>query len=148
MATLLHWTLPNSTAGATVTRSSVTRVSVPSPSWEPFLLGKWAGYCEGFFQDLGRISPKELATMIAKGSLSTANLSFAAESMGLATDHGFVIGTLVPLLVHDSAVVREGAIYGLAKHLTGDLEQRLRNMAQADASWGVRQAAQEALQQG
>jgi hypothetical protein len=52
---------------------------------------------------------------------------------------------LKPLLGHASAVVREGAIYGLQKHLDADVRASLEMLARSDSSAGVRSAAEDAL---
>lgn len=83
------------------------------------------------------------------------DLTFHAERLGDADDIASAYAELRRLLVHASPVVREGAVYGLAKLRARGLEPGkkdcpieilLRNVAEIDASPGVREAAREALE--
>lgn len=58
------------------------------------------------------------------------------------------IAFCLPLLAHFDAVVREGAIYGLAPHLhvSPAAVEALRHSATTDPSPGVRAAARDALE--
>jgi len=76
-------------------------------------------------------------------------MSHAAEILGRATAHRPADGAvwvLETLLEHASAPVREGAIYGLAYHLDPRVRQVLERVAREDASDGVREAAEETLE--
>jgi len=87
--------------------------------------------------------PHELAKVISGGQLEPANLTFAAEAMGQCKDDDLVRNTLIPLLRHDEAIVREGAIYGLENHKNSDVSAVLSWMAQNDPSPCIRDLATE-----
>ena len=91
-------------------------------------------------------SCREDAALDRLAALEPADLTFAAEDLGRGEDHHMIRRALMPLLDHASAVVREGAIYGLTRHLTPEVCARLRDMAATDPSPGVRDAATEALE--
>jgi HEAT repeats len=61
--------------------------------------------------------------------------------VGLLTDSVVVRETLLPLLRHESAVVREGVIYGISHHLNDEALAMLRKIATLDSSPAVRNAA-------
>jgi HEAT repeat protein len=87
----------------------------------------------------------QLADLIETGTLADSDLTFAAEELG-AHDSPRVRAVLLRLLEHPSAVVREGAIYGLARgDLTDDIAAALTKLAKLDTSDGVRSAAIGAL---
>jgi hypothetical protein len=109
------------------------------------LLRKWGGYCRGVFEDLAALAPKELADLIATSTLEPKDLTYAAEILGSVRNPMLVVPTLLPLLGSPSPVVREGAVYGLALHLTNEVTARLRNVSEQDASPGVRTAARDIL---
>jgi len=72
-------------------------------------------------------------------------LTFAAEIAGRIPDDGAVRAVLTPLLEHASALVREGAIYGLRGHFDDAATKKLRELAQADPSPAIRQSASDTL---
>jgi len=111
------------------------------------VLQKWGGYCRGVFEDLAALAPKELADLIATSTLEPKDLTYAAEILGSVRNPTLVVPTLLPLLGSPSSVVREGAVYGLAQHLTHDVTARLRNVSERDASPGVRTAARDVLEE-
>lgn len=100
---------------------------------------------ELFFEELALQNPQHLLAML--DSLCDAELSFAAEAIGRVTDERVAIQTLAPLLSHASAVVREGAVYGLQRVSADDEDIRLllQAIAAHDPSPGVRDAANEAI---
>lgn len=100
---------------------------------------------ERYFNYLATNDPFRLASIINSGSLKNSQLTFAAEALGHATDRMVVITTLTALLRHPSAIVREGAIYGLQSHLSSEVHEQLRILADSDPSAGVRAAAIETL---
>jgi hypothetical protein len=57
-----------------------------------------------------------------------------------------VVPALLTLLASESALVREGAIYGLAHHDRPEVVQRLGKIATDDPSPGVRAAAADVLE--
>lgn len=106
---------------------------------------QWPAPCEAAFECILQRSPSQLAMLIAAGDLTAADLTFAAETLGRSLDGELVRGALVPLLGHTSAVVREGAVYGLSRHLDVGVRDQLIALASCDPSPGVRTAARDAL---
>jgi HEAT repeat protein len=110
--------------------------------------GMFKEHCEEEFAFLAKRHPTRLLSLIG-GELQTRPelLTFAAEAAGRISSTSAVIASLLPLLTHPDPVVREGAIYGLQPHLEGSIEARaaLRELAVADLSPGVRDAARDAL---
>ena len=95
-----------------------------------------------------RLAAKEapdLVALVTSGALPPSQLTFAAEAVGRINNSVLVRDTLLPLLKHASAVVREGAIYGLSNHLDDDARDVIKLIAQSDPSLGVRAAAAELL---
>lgn len=88
-----------------------------------------------------------LAARIASGETSLVDLSFDAESLGQCPDSDLVRRTLTPLLSHVSAIVREGAIYGILKHQDDAVRAMLAAIAAHDVSIAVRQAAMDAIEE-
>jgi len=109
---------------------------------------KWKESCEGAFEFLAAKYPKSLLQLIVEGRLEPADLTFAAEIAGHIASSEKVVRALRPLLSHSAAVVREGAIYGLAAHLDDSLRAELRRMSSADASAAVRTAATDVSDEG
>ena len=116
---------------------------------------KWPEPCERAFEYLLRHHPAALLTWVQSGRLDAADLTFAAEIAGRATDSPSVRRVLAPLLAHREAVVREGAIYGLGRHIDGlavhldvEIQGRLRELVATDPSAAVREAAQDAIGRG
>lgn len=105
--------------------------------------------CEDTFKKLAGEDPKQLLEWMASGELQPPDLAFAAEIAGqvLCTDD--VIQTLLLLLQHKSAPVREGAIYGINNHLTNSVAaiSAIYKMSMEDESIGVREAAAEVIQE-
>jgi HEAT repeat protein len=97
------------------------------------------------FRSYAATTPMKLLELLP--SLGDVDLSFAAEALGTASDSGLAVPALLALLDHRSAPVREGAIYGLEKHLerSGSARATLKRIATTDPSPGVRAAAQDAL---
>lgn len=109
------------------------------------LADRWGVPCEGAFEHLLAIAPGQLAILIELGGLRHTDLTFAAEVFGGHVDSELVRRTLLPLLRHEEAVVREGALYGLGNHLDAASRLEVQRVIEADASPGVRQAAKELL---
>ena len=100
------------------------------------------------FEYLARHDPPRLLRWISSGTLPDAALTFAAEAAGLIANSLAVVSALLPLLQHASAPVREGAIYGLQRHLAEPrAREAIKKTLEVDLSTGVREAAQEALEQ-
>jgi hypothetical protein len=107
--------------------------------------------CRDAFEHLAEADPARLAARILRGDLGRAHLGYAAEALGRGTEgetsHA-VIEVLRGLLAHESPLVREGAIYGLAHHRTARVDSELRRVAAHDVSPGVREAAADVLEEG
>lgn len=106
---------------------------------------RWKEPCEGAFEFLALNHAEQLLRLIALEKLAPADLTFAAEIAGRLADSDAVRRTLVPLLDQQEAVVREGAIYGLTRHLDQEVRERLLELAAKDPSAAVRTAAADAL---
>lgn len=107
---------------------------------------RWSEPCEAAFEFLMREDPRALAQLIERQQLAAADLTFAAEILGHADDHALVRKVLSPLLSHPEAVVREGAIYGLANHLDSVTRALVKQRAESDPSHAVRTVAQDAIE--
>jgi HEAT repeat protein len=116
-----------------------------SPSAATDVADRWGEPCEAAFEFLAQNYPHELLKLIASNRLRPTDLTFAAEIAGQLLDSTEVRGILHPLLAHADAVVREGAIYGLARHVDQALGVELRKLATSDPSPAVRQAAADTL---
>jgi HEAT repeat protein len=101
--------------------------------------------CEAAFEFLADNHPSELLGLIVSNRLGPTDLTFAAEIAGKLSDSEAVRRTLLPLLMHDDAVVREGAVYGLALHADETVRAALIRHSASDPSPAVRQAATDAL---
>jgi hypothetical protein len=94
--------------------------------------------CENSFKALAKEDPDKLIRWARSGLLEPCDLTFAAEELG-SIDYS--LPALVWLLSHDSAVVREGAIVGLA-FLKSRIDDLLFHLMHNDPSPGVRHVAQ------
>jgi hypothetical protein len=104
-------------------------------------ISKWSEPCEDMFEYLAESYPESLAKIIEEESLPVKNLTFAAEYMGNCNDINLVKRVLFPLLNHEDALVREGAVYGLTNHLDSVVKFKLFNISKKDQSKAVREAA-------
>jgi hypothetical protein len=87
-----------------------------------------------------------LIDQINNDKFSNAELTYVAEDLG-AAPADIAIPVLFKLLNHSSSLVREGAIYGLTKHITNsEVIERLKILSISDPSLGIRQIAKEALE--
>jgi len=107
--------------------------------------------CPATFERLAREAPELLVTWVHTGfALDDADLSDACEAMGSASVDGPLRDkaafTLTERLRHQSSIVREGAVYGLAG--LGIVAFELRALAEHDPSPGVREAARDILELG
>ncbi len=102
---------------------------------------------ESAFAEWAANAPLRLLAMIQSGGLRPADLTFAAEAAGEINDSIEVRRVLCALLTHGAPLVREGAIYGLVKHLDGETRSILEEVAGTDPSPGVREAAAESLEE-
>lgn len=109
------------------------------------MMERWNRPCEGAFDLLSERFPYDLAKLIENDRLEPSDLTFAAEALGRSSISDLVRRTLVPLLGHDSAVVREGAIYGLQRHINSEIRSTLEEISHIDDSPAVRTAAENTL---
>lgn len=100
----------------------------------------WDKPCCAMFEYLADNDPAELLRLIDSSSLQPEDLTFAAEVAGRLPGE-LVVKSLLALLRHDSAVVREGAIYGLSNHRSTSVDTELQNIIIRDSSYAVREAA-------
>lgn len=98
------------------------------------------------FARLALEAPETLVVLLVSNMLRPSDLTFAAEAAGQISDSEMVRAPLLALLNHEAALVREGAVYGLARHLSAEVRTRLQEVAGNDPSPGVREAARETLE--
>lgn len=96
--------------------------------------------------DIGCMLGAELLALISSGHLHPIELTFAAEIASRLDDSVGVRAALMPLLNHESAVVREGAILGLASHVDDAVRTKLRGLVASDPSAAVRSMAADVLE--
>lgn len=105
--------------------------------------------CRDVFDVLAAEDPPLLAAWIMLGRLERAHLAYAIEALGreLENEPSPVLTHLFGgLLAHESPLVREGTIYGMAYHRGPVVDRILRRLATDDPSPGVREAASEVLE--
>jgi HEAT repeat protein len=108
-------------------------------------LAHFGDYCQALFWKLAVEAPRELSSLVRDASLPVHHLTYAAEALG-SVDADLAVTPLLLLLSHPSSIVREGAIYGLGRHLAAPrVRETLLEIAQADPSAAVRTAATDAL---
>jgi len=78
--------------------------------------------------------------------LDAAQLTFAAEEAGHLEDHDAARQVLLKLLNHPEAVVREGACYGLQRHIDNVVRERFAFLSINDPSPALKQVFAEALE--
>ena len=108
----------------------------------------WQEPCEAMFEYLATHEPDVLIEQLTSGALEPSALTFAAEWAGRSGGPG-ATEVLLALLEHPSALVREGAVYGLQHMLTRpSVIPALRAHATEprERSVAVREAVREALQ--
>ncbi len=113
-----------------------------------FVSPSWPEPSESLFRDYARDFPFLLAAWIMSGALNPGDLTFAAEIAGSIETELLAVATLLPLLEHESSLVREGAIYGLSEHLNEQVRSALTERLAVEESPGVRGAIEEALEEG
>lgn len=97
------------------------------------------------FEQLAVEQPQHLLALVLKGRLAEHDLTFAAEALGRVPE-ALSLPVLFALASDNSRLVREGAVYGLARHVrNADVRAVLTRMSKEDSSPGVRTAAAEAL---
>lgn len=105
--------------------------------------------CEEQFADLAESDPLALFGLVESGTLPPGLLTHAAEWCGRTNRPSAARRVLLPLLRSPSAMVREGAVYGLA--LAGRDEAVRSALVQlsgpeAEPNAAVRAAVREALE--
>lgn len=98
--------------------------------------------CRESLRFLSKHYPQYLLDMINQQLLEPVDLTFAAEYAGKINSEQ-VKQTLLPLLKHPSAIVREGALYGLEKKLDEEIVSEISNLAKDDPSESIRRIADE-----
>jgi hypothetical protein len=127
-------------------RALPPHLAVLSPEARVAVDARWSvDICEAMFEYLAHEFPEELLDLVRSSVLPPPALTFAAEIAGKTLDGRAVRAALVPLLHHENALVREGAIYGLRAHTDDKVVEKLRRLASDDVSPGVRQAANDTL---
>lgn len=107
----------------------------------------WDQPCQSMFTELVRRDPQLLIDIIRYWNLSNTQLSYAVETLGYHHSIEEVINTLLPLLRHQEALIREGVVYGFGHHIS-DLRIRelLSHHLRVEISPGVRSAIEEVLE--
>jgi len=126
---------------ATPAETALVSVAEPQPPSAEEL-------CEEHFRTLARAQPAVLVRWMQTVLREQPELlTFAAEAAGLIEHPALVLHVLRPLLAHEKAFVREGAVYGLTPHLESSIDARdlLRDQLRHEPSPGVRAAIHEAL---
>jgi len=101
---------------------------------------------EDRFVEMARSNPSGLLELLFKENISPADLTFAASAAGDIPDSELVVPMLLKLLEHKSAIVREGAIYGLSNYLPSDtIYDKFRELRSSDHSTGVRETLAQIL---
>lgn len=134
-------------------REAVPRTTHPFPppfdQLDPRLAAqvrsKWGELCEEMFEYLADEHPSQLVLLLLSKKMPVSDLTFAAEIAGRIDDSNMVRPVLLGLLAHPDPVVREGAIYGLARHVDAAVASELRRLADTDLSAAVRSAASDLL---
>lgn len=101
---------------------------------------------EADFRELAVARPTLLVWVVQSGRLRPAQLATAATELGGIGRDFQAEQTLIELLTHEMPMVREGAVYGLARIRSTTARQALRQVVNEDMSPGVREAAEEALE--
>lgn len=124
------------------------RIIQTSISWGSGGAAYLASDCpnEATFERLAREEPDRLRWWIGQGMMAAADLTYALEIIGAECQEPWVESLLLQFLEHSEALVREGAVLGLARHHAVPLvRDRLQDIAESDPSPGVRAAAQDVL---
>jgi hypothetical protein len=71
------------------------------------------GPCEDMFEYLAQYKPNHLIKLLGSNDLKYIDLTFAAEIAGMYIRDEKVLVPLARLMIHDYALVREGAYKGV-----------------------------------
>lgn len=127
-------------------RALPPHLTILSPTARIEVDTRWGSdLCEALFEFLARRFPADLLQLVRGNVLTPPALTFAAEIAGGTSNDAAVRDALIPLLRHESALVREGAIYGLRNDVHLTVKDTLKDLAERDPSLGVRQAASDVL---
>lgn len=115
------------------------------PHVAEIVTARWGQLCEELFDYLAVEHPDQLVRLLLSMKMPASDLTFAAEIAGRIDDSRKVRPVLLALLKHPDPVVREGAIYGLARHVDPSVIAELQRLVTTDLSPAVRTAASDLL---
>jgi HEAT repeat protein len=129
-------------------RALPNHLTLLSPEARVAVDTRWSSdVCEAMFEFLAVHYPGELIKLVSGNVLSPPAMTFAAEIVGRTPSSPAVRAALLPLLDHESPLVREGAIYGLREHADAAVTRKLMALAGSDPSPAIRHAASDTLDQ-
>ena len=108
------------------------------------VFARWGKLCEALFEYLAAEHPDQLLALLSM-RIAATDLTFAAEIAGGIDDSAKVRPALLVLFRHHDAVVREGAIYGISRHIDDTVKFELQRLVRSDPSAAVRSAASDLL---
>jgi hypothetical protein len=110
---------------------------------------KWGQLSQSMFDELAISEPKRLLEIVKHGDLEPSLLTYASESIGRIENMEVIqegLNILLSLSKHNSSLVREGSVYGMANFLNNSLVgARLSEMLVSDTSDGVRSAVRDVI---
>jgi hypothetical protein len=120
------------------------------PGWKDYVPEDvqlmWPEPCEAMFEYLSKNRPNQLLKLVQEDCLQPHDLTFAAEQLGYCPKAPGIREALLKLLVKSSsAMVREGALYGLMAYEEEGLFEILREVASNDPSESVRSVAKDLM---
>jgi len=95
------------------------------------------------FERLATEDPEALVEMLRGLHDQPGLLTHGAEIAGERLPGDLAVPLLLGLLERDSALVREGAVLGLAYHPTPAVQERLKRLLDEDSSPGVRETVED-----
>ena len=110
------------------------------------VLERWHNPCEAAFEYIAQNNILQLAEIITNSNLDNCDLTFAVETFGHKTEDGQLArDTLFHLLFSDSALIREGVIYGLEHHIDRKISSAFKYMLQNDPNKSIKLILKEIL---
>lgn len=109
-------------------------------------------YSENQITELARKNPKELARVLSSPDVDVRTLTFGVEIFGAEiSDEEMVVPVFRKLLRHVNALVREGAMMGVAsfydrKNIPRDILDRLKAISTNDPSHNNKETAKSLLE--